>query len=133
MSVKLNRFLKTVIVCSEEKRYAILKVIETLGKTNYTILMNIIIPNMPQKHRSSDFAFHMRKLRKYGVVIKDPQTRGFVITQTGKEVLKMLSKYQEKYVTEDESQICKNDDEENHDFIKICRKCGLIQKQTTVD
>lgn len=128
MSVKLNKFLKAVIVCSEEKRYSILKVIESLGKTNYTILMNVVITNMPQKHRS-DFAFHMRKLRKYGVIVKDPQTRGYVITKTGEEVLKMLNKYQEKYIIEDDSLICKNDHEESHNFVKICSKCGFIQKE----
>lgn len=127
---RLNKILNITIICSQEQRYSILKIIEKLGETNYSVLMNIIYPN---QSKSSAFAYNIRKLLRCGVVIKNQQTKSYKLTDKGQKVLKLINQYQEKYVNNDESSICKNEDKNNHIFIKICQKCGYIERNMIVN
>lgn len=131
--MKLNKIIKGMIMCSSEQRYGMLKVLERVGELRFSALKDIVSHDKTYDNKSSRFSYNLRKLRVYGVVELNPRTRSYRLSSKGKLIIKTLEDYAEKFMVDDPNTICKNDNSTNHDWVKICRKCGTVDKELIVN
>ena len=125
--IKNSKLIKAMPICADDKRYSILKLLNQTGKMRFIELKNIISPN--DKH-TGRFSYHMRKLVKHKIVKLNPINRCYVITEFGQTILQIIDKYSEQFMTDEQDAVCKNSNNDEHDYIKLCRKCGAIKELT---
>lgn len=120
-----NEIIQAIRICSNADRYSILKVLEKLDEVRYTTLRQIILR---KDSKDPKFNYHLRKLAKGGLVKIEPISRLYKLTQKGRNIIDILSKYSEKFMTEEEETICNNSEDDNHEFVLVCRRCAYVKE-----
>ena len=127
MGILNNDVIKAIRISSQKDRYAILKILQTLGQVTYVNLRKMVIKSTRIDPR---FNYHLKVLRDNDLVTMYQITKTYSVSNKGKMVLEIIDKYSEKFIAEDKSDICKNDNNQNHDYIELCIKCGHIKELT---
>lgn len=121
--IKLLPMMRTIYDCADEDRFAILKVMESMGKIKYSKIHEIVAPETA----NSTLRYYIRKLVRVGAIHKD-SNQMFSLTKRGKFIIATLEEYKTKYIVEEPEMVCSNDKDLNHQFIQMCKKCGYIKK-----
>jgi len=94
---------------------------------SYSVLANILTSVSYKTLAGNRMAYHIRVLRSARLITTNCDGT-YSISAKGLHLLEILKHSQEKFLTEDQESICSNQKENMHDFITICRNCGVLGK-----
>lgn len=123
--IENNEIINAIRICSNPDRYSMLKVLEKLDEVKFTTLRQIIIHVDSKDPR---FNYHLRTLSRAKLVKNDPISGLYKLTQKGRDILEILSRYSEKFMTDDEDKICNNSQDNSHEWVLVCRRCAHVKE-----
>lgn len=120
--MRTNELANIIRCCTNNRRYAILKAMER-GALNSNYIREYV------GMEKSDFFYHFRKLCKYDVIKYSEATKCYSLSEKGRNAIRLIEGWMsEKFLAENQSEICRNDGNGNHEFIQVCKKCSMIRK-----
>lgn len=124
-NIQNNDLVKAIRICSNPDRFSILKVLEKLDEVKYITLRKIIIHADSKDPR---FNYHLRILKTNKMVKSDQITGLYKLTEKGRTILDIISKFSVKYIAEESSEICNNSSDDGHKYVLVCRRCAHIKE-----
>ena len=121
--------MSALFICKNPSTMRTLHIIDTMGGMQYKKLALLL----KQKDYSVPaFSYHLRKLRRENLIIKEDCTRNYKTTELGKMIIKIHEQYSEQFIANDKDPICRFDSENQHEFVTVCRKCGKLKEELSV-
>lgn len=108
-----------------DTRISILQILQHSPGMSYSVLANILTSVSYKTLAGNRMAYHIRVLRNANLIITNCDGT-YSISAKGSHLLEILKQSQEKFLTDNQDAICNNQKENIHDFITICRNCGVV-------
>lgn len=121
-------FLKSLKILLGSERYSILRFLVTLGSLKHAKIMKLL-----NIESSSLVTYHLKQLKKARLIYFNDKNNYYLLTDKGKIVLEILTEFQEKYISENENEICRLNPTCKHQYISICKYCADIKKEEPLE
>lgn len=124
-----SQSLQTIKECNTPVRLSILNMLSVMDSAAFSIIKNRVM--VPSKNISGKFAYQMRKLTRQKLVIKSCNGQ-YQLSEKGKFFIKLVESLQEKFITENQDEICKNAKAGEHQYITVCRFCSKMMVENGI-
>lgn len=123
----IPEFLRSFRILVDPQRYLILKLLNKLGNLRHGGIMKLI-----KEKDSALLSYHLKQLIKIKLIRLDDRNNYYLISEKGKIALRILAELMEKYISENENEICRINTTCRHEFIKVCSYCAEIEKEESL-
>jgi|SRR3990172_4709815 len=117
--------MRMILSTSESTtRVAILQLLKHSPNLSYSVLAQLLTSMEFKTLAGNRMAYHIRILRNTNLIVKNCEG-GYLVTPKALHLLEILRQSQEKFLTDDQYSICNNQKDNLHEFITVCRNCGV--------